>query len=183
LTGCTLLGGWSFGGQVAFRAAAGNPGPIDRLVLVGSNGVRASRSDGFPFGRPADALEGPLLAAERKNRAAARRAAIISGFRRSPDRSILDGLMRVSLAMPSSAAVACYRSMLRTDLTADIGRVTMPVLQIVGADDPVHSAKGAYWLNERLHQAELVELPDCGHYPMFEAADAFDAALKRFVAP
>ncbi len=84
--------------------------------------------------------------------------------------------------MPSWAAVACYRSMLTTDLLADIPRVTQPVLQIIGETDPVHSAKGARWLRRQLHNATLVEIPDCGHYPMLEAADAFDTALAQFLS-
>ena len=46
------LVGHSFGGQVAFRASAIAPQFVSKLVLVGSNAVRASRSDGFPFGAP-----------------------------------------------------------------------------------------------------------------------------------
>jgi pimeloyl-ACP methyl ester carboxylesterase len=182
VTDCTLVG-WSFGGQVAFRAAAENPGRIAQLVLVGSNGVRASRSDGFPFGRPAEEGEQWMVSAERRDRVAARRATIAAGFHRPPEPSVLSELVQISLAMPSWAAVACYRSMLHTDLTGVIDKVTLPVLQIIGANDPAHSAKGARWLNEQLHDAELVELAECGHYPMLESPSAFDAALRRFVAP
>jgi pimeloyl-ACP methyl ester carboxylesterase len=84
--------------------------------------------------------------------------------------------------MPSWAAVASYRSLLTTDLLADIPRVIQPVLQIVGATDPVHSAKGARWLQQQLRDATLVEIPDCGHYPMLEAPDAFESALLKFIA-
>ena len=82
----------------------------------------------------------------------------------------------------SWAATACYRSLLTTDLLADIPRVVQPVLQIIGTRDPVHSAKGAQWLQERLPDATLMELPDCGHYPMLEAPDAFESALLKFVS-
>lgn len=178
---CGLVG-WSFGGQVAFHATAMDSRRISRLALVGSNAVRASRSAEFPFGRLPDELEGPLVAAEQRDRLAARRATIAAGFHRPPDNQLLDRLVEVSLAMPSYAAVACYRSMLRTDLVADIERVTVPVSQIIGAADPVHSAKGARWLNDRLSDAEFVALQECGHYPMFEAPEEFDDILLRFAA-
>jgi non-heme chloroperoxidase len=55
------------------------------------------------------------------------------------------------------------------------------VLQIIGSIDPVHSAKGARWLQQQLPNSTLLEIPDCGHYPMLEAADAFDAALVKFL--
>lgn len=178
---CAMVG-WSFGGQVAFRATAeAEPGVVARLALVASNAVRASRSAAFPFGRPAEDVERALVEAETANRVAARYHAIASGFREPPPPVLLGWLAHISLAMPSWAAVECYRSMLRTDLMADLDRVRVPVLQIIGAADPVHSAKGSRWLNDRIERAELVELPDCGHYPMFEAPAAFDDALLRFV--
>jgi non-heme chloroperoxidase len=175
------LVGHSFGGQVAFRTSAIAPRLITRLVLVGSNAVRASRGDGFPFGAPPEPVLDALVAAEQQDRLAARYRTILSGFGGEPDPRVVDWLVRCSLRMPSWAAVACYRSMLTTELLTDIPRVTQPVLQIIGARDPVHSAKGARWLQQQLSAAKLVEIPNCGHYPMLEAADAFDAALFDFL--
>ena len=59
------LVGWSFGGQVAFRLAARSPERLRQLVLIASNGVRASRSEDFPFGPDADSLETALVRAGR----------------------------------------------------------------------------------------------------------------------
>jgi pimeloyl-ACP methyl ester carboxylesterase len=36
-------------------------------------------------------------------------------------------------------------------------------------------------LRQQLPDATLVEVPDCGHYPMLEAPDAFESALLKFV--
>jgi non-heme chloroperoxidase len=176
-----VLVGWSFGGQVAFRAAARARERVRKLVLVGSNAVRASRSAGFPFGRDPGPMLAALVDAEQRDRLAARRATIASGFGTDPGPRVVDWLVGCSLQMPSWAAIACYRSMVETDLTADLPAVDMPVLQVVGAADPVHSAKGARWLAGQLADARLVEIPGCGHYPMLEAPDSFDAALVEFV--
>jgi non-heme chloroperoxidase len=175
------LVGHSFGGQVAFRASAKAPTLVARLVLVGSNAVRASRSDAFPFGAPPERVLEALVADEQDDRIGARYRTIVSGFGGEPDARLVDRLVSCSLRMPSWAALACYRSMLLTDLVADIPRVKQPVLQIIGATDPVHSAKGAHWLQQQLADARLVEIPGCGHYPMLEAADAFDTALSKFL--
>ncbi|QTJ70688.1 alpha/beta hydrolase (plasmid) [Rhodococcus sp. ZPP] len=72
--------------------------------------------------------------------------------------------------------------MLTADMVADLANVPQPVLQIVGNKDPVHSVKGARWLTETLSNAKLVSLDGCGHYPMFGALDAFEAALLEFSA-
>jgi non-heme chloroperoxidase len=177
---CVLVG-WSFGGQVAFKVAADDPALVHRLVLVGSNAVRASRSTDFPFGVEPEKLAHPLIAAEKADRLRARRKAIASGFATSPSEDLLRWLLDCSLQLPSWAAVACYTSMLYTDLVDHLHKVTMPVLQVIGLADPVQAAQGARWLNQRLASAHLVEIGACGHYPMFEAPDEFDSALSGFL--
>jgi non-heme chloroperoxidase len=177
---CALVG-WSFGGQVAFHLAAAHPDRVDRLVLVGSNAVRASRSADFPFGRDPEPTVAAMVAMEVDDRFRARRTTIRSGFGTEPDPAVLDWMVAQSLQMPSWAAIACYHSMLETDLVGEIDRVKVPVLQVIGETDPVHSAKGARWLAERLPDSRLVELPDCGHYPMFEAPAALDRELLAFL--
>lgn len=177
------LAGWSFGGQIAFQLAATDPERLAQLVLVGSNGVRASRSESFPFGQPPGEVRSALIAAEQANRVLARRQTIASGFHAEPDPWALGWLVSRSLqGMPSWAAIACYETMLTADLVDAIPRVTLPVLQVIGTADPVHSARGARWLAAQLPDARLVELAGCGHYPMLEAQAAFHAALLDFVS-
>lgn len=180
--GSATVVGHSFGGQVSFRAAATAPELVTGLVLVGSNGVRASRSENFPFGGPPGPMLQGMVADEHTNRVGARYRTIASAFAHEPDPRTVDWLVRCSLRMPSWAATACYRTLLTADLLADIPRVTQPVLQIIGVADPVHSAKGARWLQQQLPDATLVEIPDCGHYPMLEEPDAFESALLKFVS-
>ncbi|MBO0727907.1 MAG: alpha/beta hydrolase, partial [Acidimicrobiaceae bacterium] len=178
--GATVVG-HSFGGQVAFGLAARRPELVDRLVLVGSNGVRASRSEEFPFGAPASAVLPGLLADEHSDRIASRRRTLASAFAGSPSEDLLAWLLATSLRMPTWAATACYRSMLTADLVADVGKVRQPVAQVVGSKDPMFSIKGARWLADALPDSRLVALEGCGHYPMFEAPDAFESALLDFV--
>lgn len=174
--------GHSFGGQITFHAGATAPQIVSKLVLVGSNAVRASRSEQFPFGAPPEPMLHALVAGEREDRIAARHKTILSGFGSEPDPRVLEWLVGCSLRMPSWSAIECYRSMLTTDLLADIPRIHQPVLQIIGETDPVHSATGARWLQTQLHNATLIQIPDCGHYPMLEAPDAFDAELSKFLS-
>jgi pimeloyl-ACP methyl ester carboxylesterase len=176
------LVGWSFGGQIGFHLAATAPERLAQLVLVCSNGVRASRSDEFPFGAPADALYTALVQGERENRFSSRYKTIASGFHGEPDPRVVEFLVRVQLQMPSWAAVACYDSYLRTDLVSELAQVSLPVLQILGSEDVVTPLGGAAWLQERLADGRLVTLADCGHYPMFEAPTEFVAALMEFAA-
>ncbi|OOL33060.1 alpha/beta hydrolase [Rhodococcus rhodochrous] len=177
-----ILVGHSFAGQVGFHAAALDSARIGGLVLVGSNAVRASRSADFPFGAPAVDVLPSLLDGEDTDRLASRRRNLASAFAYPPSELVVEWLMQVSLQMPSWAALACYRSMLESDLTTEITRVTMPVLQVVGSMDPVHSARGAAWLVERLSNSRLIRIDGCGHYPMLESADVFERELLAFAA-
>ena len=177
-----IVVGHSFGGQVAFALAATRPDLVARLVLVGSNGVRASRSAGFPFGYPPEAVLPALLRAEEDDRIAARRATLVSAFAQPPTEDVVSWLLAISLKMPSWAAIACYESMLTADLLDMIPKVRQPVLQVIGATDPVHSARGARWLTDQLRRATLVEIPGCGHYPMLEAPTALEHYLLDFLA-
>lgn len=172
-----MLVGWSFGGQVAFNVATTRPELVRRLVLVGSNAVRASRSEAFPFGRTPDAMVQVQIDMEHADRLAARRSTIAAGFAEPPRADLLDWLVRLSLAMPSWVSIACLHSMLESDQVDAMPLAKLPVLQIVGTADPVHSVKGARWLSERLPDARLAEIAGCGHYPMFEAADEFEELL------
>lgn len=177
-----VLVGWSFGGQVAFLATADNPlGRIAKLVLVGSNGVSASRTDRFPFGATADAIQPAVVADELRCAPVARRSTILSGFATPPPDPVIDWLVQCSLNMPTWSAVECYDTMLRTELVDRIPDVTVPVLQIIGSADPVHSSRGALWLTEQLPDATLHTIPECGHYPMLERPDPFHSQLTEFV--
>jgi non-heme chloroperoxidase len=176
------LVGWSFGGQVCFHLAGTAPARIAQLVLVCSNGVRASRSADYPFGGPPDKVQQLMVQAELDDRIGARVASLQMGFPvgMGPRPDLLDFLLRTHLQMPSWCAVAWYEAYIQTDLTHLLDAVTAPVLQIIGGADPVTSPDGARWLADRLADTRLVELDGVGHYPMFEAGAAFRGALLEF---
>lgn len=179
LSDVTLVG-WSFGAQMAMRAAIDAPQRLAQLVFVGSNAVRATASAEFPFGGQADDLEPRLVKAERSRRIESRRRTIESAFLAKPDPDLLGWLLRMQLQMPSWAAIECYRTYLRTDQTALLPELDLPVLQIMGRHDPVSPLEGAAWLQARLKHGSLAEL-DCGHYPMVEKPLEFDGALLTFL--
>lgn len=176
----TVIVGHSFGGQVAFHTAALAPELVSRLVLVGSNAVRASRSADFPFGAPPDDVVAQMVKAEETDRVAARYQLIQTNFAAEPDPRVVNWLMGTWMRMPTWSAIACYHTLLRTDLIAEIAKVRQPVLQINGTADRVHSTKGSHWLKAQLADSRMVEL-DCGHFPMLESPDEFDKVLMAFL--
>lgn len=173
------LVGHSYGGIVAFAIAAARPSSVEKLILVGSNGVRACRSDQFPFGASAEKLLPYLMTTERTDRVAGRRQNLAAGFAAEPDSALLDFLTSISLEMPSWSALETYQQMYATDQIDQIASVTMPVSMVVGEHDRVHSPAGARWLHERLARASVEVIPGVGHYPMFESPVLLSEILTR----
>lgn len=169
--------GWSLGGMVALRIGATRPDLVSRVVLVASTGVAAARHDAYPFGTPPERIEATFHAAELDDRVAYRMRAVGDPFKEPPADAVLDWLLRISLRTPSWAANACMSTLLRTEQVSLLDNLKVPVSQIIGTADPALSARGAIWVSERVN-GPLAEL-ECGHYPMLERADAFDAALRK----
>lgn len=155
--------GHSFGAQIGLLVAATVPGRLSRLALVCSNGVRASRSEDFPFGPPPDRIEPALIRAEQEDQVEARRRNVLAGFPASADPAldVVERLVEWQLRMPSWAAIASLRTYLHADLTAELSALKLPVLQILGAEDPVTSVDGGGWVQERLADGRLV-VPSSG---------------------
>jgi pimeloyl-ACP methyl ester carboxylesterase len=171
--------GHSFGGMVAFNIAARATGRVTQLILVGSNAVRAGRSEDFPFGADGAKMRDALISAEQAYRVVSRRTTLAAGFADEPDSAVLDFLTDIFLDMPSWSAIAGFRAMYATDQIEMLDRISMPVAQIVGERDRVHPRTGAQWLQDRLPRSVLETLPDIGHYPMFENPAALNDFLAR----
>lgn len=178
-----VLIGWSLGGITAFRAALDAPERVTKLVLVGSNGVAAARHEGYPFGVPASAHLPDLRAAELADRFEARRALLRSAFASPPDETVITRLLLQTLDTPSWAGAATLTTLLEANQVAELPRLAVPTAQIIGDKDPVFSRRGAAWLTEQVEDITQIVLPDCGHYPMIEAPDSFDAALLQILDP
>lgn len=174
--------GWSMGGQTAFQLAGVRPDLVSRLVLVSTNAVRASRGAGYPFGAEAESFLPGLLAGERGTRwLSARRQMIAGGVSGRVDPLLVDWLVALQQDFPTWAGAACFAEMFTADALDLIPTISAPTLLLAGTADPMFSRRAAAWLVEQLPDARFVELEGCGHFPMFEDAEAFDAALEQFV--
>lgn len=172
--------GWSLGGMTALRMAHAYPQLVSKVVMVASVGVAHVRQESYPFGHLAGSrVEASMQRSEHTDRIRFRRRAIKDLFKEEPDPYTLDWLHRVSLRSPTWAASACLSTLLRTDQTDLLSEIGVPVSQLCGMHDPGFSIEGARWVQGHL-DGKLIEL-DCGHYPMLECPDDFDAALLSLV--
>ncbi|WP_354698554.1 AB hydrolase superfamily protein YdjP [Paraconexibacter sp. AEG42_29] len=173
------LVGWSLGGLTAFRVATTSSSRLRRLVLVASNGVATTRKPTFPFGAPAEAHEEFVITREKADRLESRRSLIAGAFAQQPTEALIARVLELTLATPSWAGAATLSTLMQTDQVAGLADLRVPVAQIVGEKDPIFSHRAGAWLAEQIPDLHRITLDGCGHYPMIEAPDAFDAALLK----
>ncbi len=82
-----------------------------------------------------------------------------------------------------AAALAAVRAMRYEEPEARYGEIVQPVLLLWGEEDIVTPLHYAHRLYEQLPHAELRTYPECGHFPMIEAANPSTDALVAFLRP
>lgn len=75
----------------------------------------------------------------------------------------------------------CCDVLAAADLREQVGRIAAPTLVIAGEHDPVTTVADATWLRDRIANAQLATVA-ASHISNIEAADAFTAALRSFLA-
>ena len=68
-------------------------------------------------------------------------------------------------------------------IEAEIGAITGPLLAIQGLGDEYGTLEQIRGIQRRVPHTRLLELPDCGHSPQRDQADAVIAAIQAFVQP
>jgi non-heme chloroperoxidase len=177
-----VLVGWSIGGLTAFRVATERPDLLARLVLVSSNGVAASKVPGLPFGAPASAVEDSVVAAELADRVASREGQIRRTVLPKVSDSTLQWLLALTMRVPVWAGASGLKTILRTDQVGAAATLAVPLVQIIGDQDPTLSRRAAQWLIETVPDARQLTIPDAGHFPMVENAEPFTSALLAAVS-
>ncbi|GAA3838580.1 alpha/beta hydrolase [Sphaerisporangium flaviroseum] len=165
--------GHSMGGMAIQRVMLDAPGRVRKLV-----GISPVPASGVPFDD-----QGWALFSGAADEPANRRAIIdFTTGNRLPGRW-LDEMVANSVR---NSTVPSFRAYLdawaRTDFHTEVIGDTTPVLVIAGGHDPALSAEvmQGTWLRW-FPNAELVTLPDAGHYAMEEAPLALVSAIERFL--
>lgn len=70
----------------------------------------------------------------------------------------------------------------RPDSTALLSQISCPTLVIVGEDDVATPPTESQYIAERIPHAELVAIANAGHLSNYEQPEAFNQALKSFLA-
>jgi len=181
--------GHSAGGFVALNLAVRHPDVVGRLILVDTAAATADMGDAMST---LERRHGP------EARAAAER---MFGGDFSP--AVLDDFMRLVApayvrdpAKLPALAEAIARSNFNTevagyyfreraafyDLHARLGEIAVPTLVVVGDYDWLTPLNASRLIASAIPGAELVVIPDAGHFAYSEQPELFARAVRRFVA-
>ena len=162
-----VIVGHSLGGAVALEVARREPDLVDGLVIVSSAACL-----GIPDATVARARDD--FAAERER--------LVAGSFADPDtpmarhaRAALDACGPLTLA-------ADYAACRSVDLCGRLGALRVPVLLIVGADDPFTPPRFSEELARELPMSQMVVIPGARHMPMAEFDDTVNQLIAAYLA-
>lgn len=178
--GPVVLAGLSMGGYVAMALLRRRPELVRALVLADTKAGAdpdAARENRL---RIADRLEtegtvDPLLEEVLPK---------LCGPTTQSDRLLVAGRVRalVEGAPPLAAAWAQRAMAARPDSTDTLRGVSVPALVVVGEEDELSPPSDAEVMVDALPQARLAMLPAAGHLSAVETPEAFNDAVKGFLA-
>ncbi len=158
----TILVGHSMGGIVSMATALATPERVAGLILIGTASQCNEKTAAW--------YERIALAGEHEGNQGLARA--IYG-ERSRKKIMGD-------ARGISEVTRVLKSLYDDPLTPKLKAIACPVLLIVGDKDPM-GAKASSILASHFSDAELVTVPDCGHWVHVEEPDAVLAAIDRYL--
>jgi proline iminopeptidase len=185
--------GYSWGATLALAYAVTHPERTNGLVYVSGTGIdpawhaeyrvnRLARLDPGERARYLALLELPLDAAIERERTELMAVADLGDRSRVP--ALLDWLygsgFKVNHEVNAALGADAARFAEDGTLAARLPDLRVPTLVIHGAVDP-RPARHAARLAELITGAELLIMPEVGHYPRFEAPAPFNAALRAFL--
>ena len=184
--GTPIVLGHSFGGQVAQVFAIRYPSSLSRLILMNTTARPRYDRAVEAFGR----LGGPEArrVAERfftefgpEALAAYVRTCIPLYDRRPRDRAVHQRMIVNRRLL--EAQMSRHGELHDLDLLEPLGQLSLPILVLGGADDPIATPAHAADILEaaRHRNVEVVCLPDCGHVAFHDAPDATLEAVRAFV--
>jgi len=169
-----VLIGHSMGGKLAMACATMKPPGLAGLVLVAPSP---------PSPEPMDEGERKRLLTSHGDRTSAEQTIRTITRRRLPPEDVATCIADNLLTSPEA-----WRWWLengsRENITAVVGRISCPVLVLVGSEDPVIPPRVVTTeVTPRLANSAFHEIPGAGHLLPLEAAPEVSRAILAFVAP
>jgi proline iminopeptidase len=133
-------------------------------------------------GAEAEVVAGRLFAGDTSPATLEAIGRLVAPYYAGPGHMEAGAVMRLS---SFSAEVAAYFLGVlapRYDVRARLSEISVPALVVTGRHDWLHPPVAGRVMARGIPGAELVEMPDSGHFPFVEEPVAFLAAVRTFVA-
>ena len=95
---------------------------------------------------------------------------------------MVDVIRRQLLATPVDGYSGCSEAIRGLDYLERLSEIKVPVLIVVGEDDPGTPVDASRAMHDRIPQSKLVVLPSAAHLSNIEQTEAFNRALMSFLA-
>ena len=174
------LVGCSMGSRTALDFALRYPDRVDRLVLTSPS------VNGFRYTGPPSPLSAQIDAAELDDDVARVNELEIQmwvdGPRRRPEQ-VAPWVRQLALEMNAVALAneGVAQEQPAPSVEGRLHELRPPTLIVVGEEDTPRTRATADWLMGQLDHARRVDLPDAGHLPNMEQAEAYNAAVLGFL--
>jgi pimeloyl-ACP methyl ester carboxylesterase len=168
-----VLIGLSMGGTVAQRFALDNPSLLRGLVLVGAT----------PHGLGPDVrAENVLRAITELGTAKSSQNVIEKSFGSAASAALVEFAKNEVIQTPDFVAKEAIQSLNESDSRSWLESIVTPTLVVVGEEDVITPPEESRKLAAGIPDADLCVVEKAGHFPMLEQPDAFNRALRRFLA-
>jgi pimeloyl-ACP methyl ester carboxylesterase len=168
LNGIHLMGN-SLGGHVALVHVLKHPERIKSLILTGSSGLfENGMGDSYP---------------KRGDKEYMRKKAELTFYDPTMvTEALLDEIFEITNnRLKAIKIIALAKSAIRNNLGEEVSQIKHPTCLIWGSNDNITPPFVAEEFNKLIPNSELHFIDKCGHAPMMEVPDEFNAILHKFL--
>lgn len=170
--------GLSMGGYVAFEFAHLFPLRVRALILAGTRAPADNNKEKEVREQQAQRMlaEGMSFVTE------ATLPKLLAPRTLSEKPDVIARVREMILKADPRGAAAAQRGMaLRRDYSADLDKICMPTLIIVGREDPIRPVADAELMHRGIRNSQLAILEDAAHMTNLEQPETFNHALLKFL--
>jgi pimeloyl-ACP methyl ester carboxylesterase len=170
--------GLSMGGYVAFEFVHLFPTRARALVLAGTRAPADNEQEKQARAQQAE----QMLAKGMGDIAGATLPKLLAARTLTEKPGVVDRAREMILRADPRGAAAAQRGMAaRRDYSGDLPGITVPVLIIVGRQDPIRPVTDAEFMHRGLNDSRLEIIEDAAHMTNMEQPEIFNRALQEFL--
>lgn len=181
--------GHSFGGFVALHLALRHPDVAGSLILIDTAASSADMAGAMErleeqHGPEARAAAEPVFGGDVSEETVAEFERLVApAYVHDPEKvgPVLEILGRSSFNTEVAAHYFANRAALY-DVRDRLGEIRVPTLVMVGGKDWLIPPGASQVVAEGIEGAELVVIPEAGHFPLHERPEAYADAVRRFLS-